>query len=321
VNLSQKKERSPSWAPLWIVPQNKGFWLLGEFGSPVLFPAILGSLGAYGTALAVREGLEPALADSEILQIFLGRASSLVSQGDVVFLGSTIVTVTFDGDHHLAALFQTLGIAVENITVARTQGVAVEIEMDGLERTGRLIHAFTILAHLAFGTIGICLAFALGYAAVILALHSLGAIRVCFAFPLALVILANHPRLATRVAIGVDFALVNAFFVLAERLFLGAIGVLDALDTAHVLALRALCGAIPVLAALLALFVAALEERGIAFLGRAVVIVATLRERRPTANRHDGKNKEYCRSPSQSLGNVAECFHRVTLLAQLPSNA
>jgi hypothetical protein len=172
---------------------------------------------------------------------------------------------------------ETFGVGIQDAPVLGTKVVLVEVEVYGIQLALRLIHTFAVLAHLTLGTIGIRLALAPGDATVILALEiGIVAVFVRLALPLALVILAHHARLATAVAVGINFAFVGTLFVVAEWLFLGTVTVFDALDTPHVLALGPLFGTIRILAALLALPVAARHQSGIALLGSTIVCVTAL---------------------------------------------
>jgi hypothetical protein len=282
---------------------------LDELDPAVVGPATFAGLVAYRPALSIGYGLQPAAADPQVFHVSLGGPGTLVAQSNVVLLGAAVVAVALDGNLHAGSRLHTLGVTIQDIAILRTQIVAIEVEVDGFGLALGLVNALAVLAHLALGAIRIRLAGTFGNAAMVLTLHALGTIFVRLALPLALVLLADHVRLAAVLAVRVDLALVDTGIVLAEGLILGAIAILEALHTAAILALRALLGTILVFAALLALPVHTDQLGGVPLFGLAVIIVAALRERRPTRNCQDGQNKKHCHRPCHTFRNVAERLH------------
>ena len=100
----------------------------------VLLPAALVVLRADRPLLTVADGADTAGLDALADEVVHRRARATIAKAEVVLVGATFVAVTFDEHELVAVLLQPPGVRVEDPPVARPNLVAVEIEVDGLQR-------------------------------------------------------------------------------------------------------------------------------------------------------------------------------------------
>lgn len=107
-----------------------------EVGAPVQLPALFVVFFAESALFTVAGRIDAAGVESLADQILLRRIRPTVAKGEIVFLRSTLVAVTLDGDADCWALAEGAGIVLQSRARVIPDGVLVVIEERILDVVG-----------------------------------------------------------------------------------------------------------------------------------------------------------------------------------------
>src|SRR4051812_44949316 len=103
--------------------------------APVFLPTFLAMVLADWEFLAVRDGREALGRYSQDDHVVFGHLSTPGAQREIVLGGAPLIAMTFDLNSGSRVAFEPVHVGFQSIARARLQVIAVECEVDILERT------------------------------------------------------------------------------------------------------------------------------------------------------------------------------------------